>query len=245
RAFVDGEGCQSLYSRLGIMSGLLASAGLSHETHLASAMASLYGADAGESFCHFASLIEPAAYPFVRRRRLLLERWWPKIFKSPMVQRYSNLRRFVDHLNAESEAGRQFSEDVRHYVECRDPALGRALRRQLLDWRTLGRTMAMHASHVSSMHREGLHRVALGLAIVAQAGLSALRALEQRTPHGWFQRFFWKWRLWPYAYDIFYLDKDLLRRIIWELRKPDVLNRHHVAIYPGVSHLMRIADKEG
>ncbi len=249
RAYVEAEGRQRLYPRLAIASGLLTSAGLSHETHLASAMVSLYGAEAGEDFCRFASMVEPAAYPFVRRRRLLLEQLLPKLFKPPVVQRYSDLRRFVDHLPGESEVARQFSEAVRVFLENRDPVQRAALERQLRDWQTLGRTMAMHASHVSAMKREGLHRVALGLATVARAGLAALPHLAQSgsTPckMGRLQRFFWNWRLWPYAYDIFYLDKDLLRRIAWELRKPDVLNRHHVAIYPGVAHLLKVAGEEG
>lgn len=245
RDYVDGAGRASLYRRLGIASALLRAGGLRHETHLADAMADLYGAEGGEAFAAFAALIEPAAYPFVRRRRLLLEQALPKFFKPPQVQRYSNLRRFVDQLRPESAEGRQFSVDVRTYLETGDAELGATLKRQLRDWQQMGRTMAMHASHVSSMKREGLHRVALGLALVAQAGLAALHALEGNAPIGWLRRRFWQWRLWPYAYDIFYLDKDLLKRIVWEMRKPDVLNRHHVAIYPGVAHLISVAGKEG
>jgi hexosaminidase len=244
RSYCDGEGKATLYPRMTSASRMLASAGLRHEDHVAKAMIELYGDDGAGSFADFSCLIEPAAYPFLRRRRLVLERALPRLFPAPVVERYSDVRRFVDHLAAESEVGRQFTIDVELYSEEKTKDRASALRNQLMQWQNLAERAYATSRQNAAMRKDGVPKVAKGLDRIARIGLAALEALEKGKPLSPLRAKWLRWRLRPYAYDVFFIDKYLISRILKDLRKPDALNKHNVAIFPGVSHLLSKACKE-
>jgi len=237
RTFCDGPGKETLYERMAHVSSLLSASGLRHCAHVSQAMTELYGEEGGGSFAQFAKLIEPGAYPFLRRRRLVLERTLPRLFPAPLVERYSDVRRFVDHLAAESEEGRQFTLDVNAYFESMTEG-GETLYEQLTQWQVLAKEIYSVSRRNAAMRKDGIPKVAKALGHVARIGLIALEALQagKKLPplHAWWL----KRRLREYAYEIFFIDKDLIRRILRDLRKPDALNKHNVAIFPGVAHLL-------
>lgn len=197
-----------------------------------------------ETLGRFADLIEPAAYPFLRRRRLLLERMLPRLFPAPDVERYSDMRRFVDHLPAESMIGREFRVDVLAFSKTGDPDLARTIAERLLAWDVLAKEVQTLACQNSAMRSDGLDRLASGLGRIARIGSSCLRALQKGRSLSPLRAWWYQQRLRTYAYEIFYLDKDVLQRVIRDLRKPDVLNRHNIAILPGVAHLLEMASGE-
>lgn len=245
RAYCDGVGAETLYERLAAFEGCLTAAGSRHKGHVVRACVELYEGADEETLGRFASLIEPAAYPFLRRRRLLLERALPRLFPAPDVERYSDMQRFVDHLPAESMVAREFRQDVASFSTTGDPDLARSIAERLLAWEALAQDVRAFARHHSAMRSDGLDRVARGLGRIARIGSACMRALQEGRglpPHrAWWYRL----RLKRYAYEVFYLDKDVLRRIVRDLRKPDVLNRHNIAIQPAVAHLLEMASGEG
>lgn len=244
RGYCDEAGRQTLYERLAYVSDVLSAGGMRHAAHVRNAMAELYGPDGEGAFAEFAALIEPAAYPFLRRRRLILERTLPRVFPAPVVERYSDVRRFVDHLAAESPEGRRFTIDVLDVIEKWDDGKGADLAARIAAWQGLAICIKALAKRNPRMRKDGIARVAGALAEVASIGLIALRAVEKGERLSSIRAWWLKRRLKKYAYETFFIDKDLISRILRGLRKPDVLNRHNVAIYPGVSHLLSRACEE-
>jgi len=244
RTYCDERGADTLYARLDVFERYLTAAGSRHQGHAARACVELYeGADEEALGC-FADLIEPAAYPFLRRRRLLLERMLPRLFPAPDVERYSDMRRFVDHLPAESMTGREFRIDVEEFAKKGDPDLARSIAKRLLAWEALAKEVQTLARQNSAMRSDGLERLAIGLGRIARIGSSCLRALQKGRSLSPLRVWWCQQRLKAYTYEIFYLDKDVLRRIVRDLSKPDVLNRHNIAILPGVAHLLEMASGE-
>ncbi len=241
RAYCDGAGAVSLYRRLAVMSGLLSAAGLTHISHVEEAMTALYGEADADVLAEFAAVIEPAAYPFLRRRRLILERLLPRLFSTPDVERYSDVRRFVDQLAAESDAGRQFVEDVSVVIATNGGRGAAALAQQLDDWQGLSNRVRRIAERNVELRKENIGQVAAGLGVVARIGSIALETLQRGKTLSPLRGWWLKRRLRAYAYEIFYLDVDVVLRVIRSLRKPDALNRHNVAIVPGVAHLLKRA----
>lgn len=245
RAYCDGVGAETLYARLDVFEHYLTAAGSRHRGHTERACAELYeGANEG-TLGRFAGIIEPAAYPFLRRRRLLLERALPRIFPAPDVERYSDMRRFVDHLPAESMVARAFRQDVASFSMTGDPDLARSIADRLLAWEALAKEVQTLARQHSAMRSDGLGRLALGLGRIARIGSQCLRALQEGRRVPLHRAWWYRLRLKSYAYEVFYLDKDVLHRIVRDLRKPDVLNRHNIAIQPAVAHLLEMACGEG
>lgn len=244
RAYCDGRGAETLYARLEVFEHCLTAAGSQHTGHAARACAELYEGADEEMLGRFASLIEPAAYPFLRRRRLLLERMLPRLFPVPDVERYSDVRRFVDHLPAESMAGREFRVDVEAFSKTGDPEMAQCIAERLLAWEMLAKEIQVLARQNSAMRSDGVDRIGSGLGRIARIGSRCLRALQKGRSLSSFWAWWYRLRLRVYAYEIFYLDKDVLQRIARDLRKPDVLNRHNIAILPGVAHLLDMASGE-
>ena len=145
--------------------------------------------------------------------------------------------RFVDHLAAESEVGRKFTLDVEAYVEGKTEGAA-ALYEQLLQWQALATEIYSLSLGNEAMRKDGIPKVAKAAGSVARIGLTALATLQAGKKLSPMQRWWLKWRLHAYAYEIFFIDKDLIPRILRDLRKPDALNKHNVAIFPGVAHLL-------
>lgn len=244
RSYCDERGADTLYARLDVFERHLTAAGSRHQGHAARACEELFESAGEETLGRFADLIEPAAYPFLRRRRLLLERMLPRLFPAPDVERYSDMRRFVDHLPAESMIGREFRVDVLAFSKTGDPDLARTIAERLLSWDVLAKEVQTLACQNSAMRSDGLDRLASGLGRIARIGSSCLRALQKGRSLSPLRAWWYQQRLRTYAYEIFYLDKDVLQRVIRDLRKPDVLNRHNIAILPGVAHLLEMASGE-
>jgi len=244
RAYCDGRGAETLDARLDAFERCLTAAGSRHQGHAERACAELYEGADEETLGRFAALIEPAAYPFLRRRRLLLERTLPRLFPAPDVERYSDVRRFVDHLPAESRVGREFRIDVEVFSKTGDLELARSIAERLLAWEALAENIQTLSRQNSAMRSDGLDKLANGLGRIARIGSSCLRALQKGRALSPLRVWWYQLRLKAYTYEIFYLDKDVLRRIVRDLRKPDVLNRHNIAILPGVAHLLEMASGE-
>lgn len=244
RAYCDERGADTLYARLDVFERYLTAAGSRHHGHAERACVELYEGAAQEMLGRFADLIEPAAYPFLRRRRLLLERTLPRLFPAPDVERYSDMRRLVDHLPAESRVGREFRVDVVTFSKNGDPDLARSIAERLLAWEVLAKDVQTLVRQNPAMRSDGLDRLAVGLGRIARIGSSCLRALQKGRSLSPLRVWWCQQRLKAYTYEIFYLDKDVLRRIVRDLRKPDVLNRHNIAILPGVAHLLEMASGE-
>ncbi len=245
RAYCNERGAETLYQRLKLFEPCLTAAGSRHEGHAARACTDLYQGADQKMLRRFAEVIEPAAYPFLRRRRLLLERSLPRLFPVSDVERYSDMRRFVDHLPAESTQGRQFRLDVESFSVSGNSETARSLAERLLDWDALAAEVRVSARTVPAMRTDGLPRIAIGLGRIARIGSQSLRALQQGRRLSPLRAWWYRRCLKAYAYEVFYLDKGVLRRIVRDLRKPDVLNRHNIAILPGVSHLLRMASGGG
>ncbi len=245
RAYCDGVGKETLYARLAKFEACLTAAGSHHAGHSARACAELYEDVDPSAVGQFAELIEPAAYPFLRRRRLLLERALPRFFPSPDVQRYSDMKRFVDHLPGESLVGRQFRMDVEELAMTGDLELARSVAQRLMDWEVLAGEVRRLARSSSGMRADGLGRVAVGLGRIARIGSASMQCLQAGRTFSPFRAWWYEKRLKAYAYEVFYLDKDVVKRVIRDLRKPDVLNRHNIAIQPAVAHLLKMACGEG
>lgn len=245
RSYCDGEGKETLYPRLAKFEDCLTAAGSRHAGHAARACAELYEEVDTSAVGRFAELIEPAAYPFLRRRRLLLERALPRLFPAPDVERYSDMKRFVDHLPGESLVGRDFRFDVEELAATGDHDLARHIAERLMAWEALADEVRRLARRSPGMRADGLGRVALGLARIARIGSVSLQCLQTGRPLSPVRAWWYKRRLRAYAYEVFYLDKDVLKRVIRDFRKPDVLSRHNVAIQPGVAHLLKMACGEG
>ncbi len=245
RGFCDGAGRETLYTRLSVFEDWLSAAGSRHEGHAERACAELYDNVGSDVLGRFASLIEPAAYPFLRRRRLLLERTFPKFFPAPDVERYSDMKRFLDHLPGESEVGRQFSLDVGALAATGSHDAARQVAEMLVGWERLADDVSNVARRDTRMRKDGLHKVAIGLGRIAKIGSRSMQAMQKGRTLSPLHAWWYKRRLNRYAYEVFYLDKDVLNRVFRDLRKPDVLNRHNIAILPGVDHLLKMACGEG
>ena len=244
RAYCDERGADTLYARLDVFERYLTAAGSMHQGHALRTCGELYEGADEETLGRFADLIEPAAYPFLRRRRLLLERTLPRLFPAPDVERYSDMRRFVDHLPAESRVGREFRVDVVTFSKTGNPDLARSIAERLLAWEALAKEVQTLARRNSAMRSDGLDRLAIGLGRLARIGSSCLRALQKGRVLSPLRVRWYQLRLKAYTYEIFYLDKDVLQRVIRDLRRSDVLNRHNIAILPGVAHLLQMASGE-
>jgi hexosaminidase len=245
RAYCDGEGQETLYARLAGFEDCLSAAGSRHAGHAARACAELYEGVDTSAVGRFAELIEPAAYPFLRRRRLLLERTLPRLFPAPDVQRYSDMTRFVDHLPGESLVGRDFRLDVEELAMTGDPDVARSVAQRLVEWEALADEVRRLARRSPGMRADGLGKLAVGLARIARIGSASMQCLQAGRTLSPVLAWWYKRRLRAYGYEIFYLDKDVVKRVIRDLRKPDVLNRHNIAIQPGVAHLLKMACGEG
>ncbi|MCG8574525.1 MAG: family 20 glycosylhydrolase, partial [Flavobacteriales bacterium] len=104
RDFADGEGHDDLRARMQARSLDLEAAGLMHRARSAEFFADQFEDEAVSALvAEFAELLQPAAYPFFRRRRAILERTLPKLFPLRHEDRYSNVDRLVDNLIPESE----------------------------------------------------------------------------------------------------------------------------------------------
>jgi hexosaminidase len=245
RGYCDEMGQETLYDRLAAFEDCLTAAGSRHAGHAQRACAELYDDVDADAVARFADLIEPAAYPFLRRRRLLLERALPRLFPSPDVERYSDMKRFVDHLPGESLVGRQFRLDVEELAATGDHDLARHVAERLMVWEALADDVRTLVRRSPAMRADGLGRVALGVGRIARIGSYAMQTLQKGQTLSPIRAWWYKKRLRAYAFEVFYLDKDVVKRVIRDLRKPDMLNRHNIAIQPGVAHLLEMACGEG
>ncbi|CAM3508599.1 beta-N-acetylhexosaminidase [Parendozoicomonas haliclonae] len=189
-----------------------------------------------------ADVIEPAGYHFLRQRykipSLLLPRLFPRSFHE------SDGRLFLEQLPPESRTGYLFKRNIERYLNG-EKELFISLQQDLQQWRDNHNLLSDTLPNTLTGQSDDIVQLSAKLSQLAEAGLQLLLACHQQEclPETVLKPF--KRLLDQCEYDTFELGQHQeVYSLLLGFLKPDTLNRHNIAIQPGIRQLFNACKQQ-
>ncbi|MGI9277056.1 MAG: family 20 glycosylhydrolase [Endozoicomonas sp.] len=226
-----------LYRRMKSVSLSMAAWGIHHRNTRREAMQEMAGSGNTEALDTLARVIEPAGYHHLRQRNKIPCLLYPKWFLPSFHK--SNAELFLENLPSESLEAFDFRQRVEAYLSG-ERKQAESLVNDLTHWHENHEQAVATIRNNPMLASEGVEMVSKKMSEVAGVGLQLLNALEKGQKISRQQMKALKKTLDSCEYDVFYLGQGKeTRSFLLGFLKPDPLNRHNIAIQPGVRLLLR------
>ncbi len=236
---VDATGRDDLYRRLDAVSARMHAGGILHLRQTEAALRRLAGDGDIATLTVLASVLEPGGMHFVRGRSALMG--IAKNFITGSALQLPAVDQLVEALPAESVKARHFNELVDSYLSGINE-LAFDIESQLQQWHSNDAKLADTIAQSPVLKNANIALVSAGLKEVAGIGMTAMRMLADGRAPGFIESWRLRGKLDDYDYSVLDLNSTAgMLDFAADMLKPDALNKHNIAIQPGVRRLLEAA----